>query len=1141
MRWFVRGSGLVLFALLIALAALAVTERGARGLVGVLQARSGGLLEFHDVRGTLAGGLEIGGLTIVTEASRTEITEIRLSVNPAALLAGQVRLPVAEARSVKIELLKPPDPDKPFEMPRLPMAVPLRVVALSIDTLEVARQGQQLWSAGPLRVGGFWFGTQVRIDEATASIAGVSLAAAGELALEPGLPLDASLRWRWPAAGLSGSGPLRGDLAALRFEQALLVPEAVEVQGTLAQALDAPALEATVTWAEVTRPVSGLGALTVSAGRGSVAGWLDGWRARATASISAPGWPAQQAEVTASGDLRQVRFDALSLASRAGKVRGTGSWDFAGTPRIALELAADGVDPGFLRPGLTGRIAAEFAVVADPDGHTLITVRRLAGTLMGRPLTGAGVLEWRDGTLDFRNVDLRAGRNQLRADGRWGARLGGRFELDAPELRTLWPGLDGALDARAELSGTRAAPVVRLRADGGSLAFDGYTLERFRFAGDLDRLQRGRATLDAGGLVIQDIALGDLAGSVEGTLARHRLELALAGGDIEATLAATGKWNGQSLALAIHSATLAEERLGGWQLAGEPAASIASDRASLAAHCWRQPPAELCLEDSRWAPGELSTRGRLAHFDLAGLGRWLPEGLALAGEAGGSAEVALSGNALAGTMAVELADAEVRYNDGDEVVTAPLRTARGTLTVGRDGASARATLAGDAGLLLELDGTMAAPVGMDGALNVSVTGALPDIAPFLPFFAADLGLAEIAGGLAIDAGVGGTLAAPEITGVARFTDGSFVLPAWGVKVEAIDVSMLGDGSSTLRLRGSARAGGMLTLSGEVDPLAEGGPTAAFRVSGNRVQAVNLPDLRVLASPKLTVSYAEGRFSAGGSVLIPAAKIVVRELPASSIRTSPDVVVHGRAAPATPVARGPAVGGEVQLELGRDVELKGFGLETRIEGKVRLAASAAEELRGYGTLRLKDGKFGAYGRELTIDRGTLGFNGPLDDPVLNVRASRQVEWEGRFVKAGIEIRGTASRTESRVYSDPAMAEADALSYLISGQPLQTASASDRSTIAGAALALGAQQAAPLTQRLGNTVALDELSVTGSSLEESEVVAGKQLGEKLYLRFSYGLFNRIGTVLARYRIGRRMSIEASSGEDQALDLVYSVERD
>jgi translocation and assembly module TamB len=344
----------------------------------------------------------------------------------------------------------------------------------------------------------------------------------------------------------------------------------------------------------------------------------------------------------------------------------------------------------------------------------------------------------------------------------------------------------------------------------------------------------------------------------------------------------------------------------------------------------------------------------------------------------------------------------------------------------------------------------------------------------------------------------------------------------------------------LRLEGSAKAGGLVTLRGQVRLLDEQGPSAEVRVRGNRIYAVRLPDRLVQASPDLTVSYAAGIVTTQGRVTIPKADLVIRELPESAASPSPDAVVHDREMPPG-TGQGQVIRGEIEIVLGRDVHLKAFGLDTMLEGTVTLKQGEDREPKGYGVVRLREGKFGAYGKELTIERGTLGFAGPLDDPAVDLRASRTVDWEGKRVTAGILLAGTASRPESRVFSDPAMSEADALSYLISGRPMQSTNANDQSAIAGAALALGVQQTSPLTQRLGSAVTLDELGLEGGTLDETEVVAGKQIGSDLYVRFTYGLFSRIGSVLARYKIGRNVSIEAASGEDQSLDLIYSIERD
>ncbi|MDH3588402.1 MAG: hypothetical protein OEQ74_03240, partial [Gammaproteobacteria bacterium] len=55
----------------------------------------------------------------------------------------------------------------------------------------------------------------------------------------------------------------------------------------------------------------------------------------------------------------------------------------------------------------------------------------------------------------------------------------------------------------------------------------------------------------------------------------------------------------------------------------------------------------------------------------------------------------------------------------------------------------------------------------------------------------------------------------------------------------------------------------------------------------------------------------------------------------------------------------------------------------------------------------------------------------------------------------------------------------------------------------------------------------------------IMAGKQIHPSLHVRYSYGLFNRIGALLLRYRLNNLFSLEARSAEDQSIDVVYTHE--
>jgi translocation and assembly module TamB len=188
----------------------------------------------------------------------------------------------------------------------------------------------------------------------------------------------------------------------------------------------------------------------------------------------------------------------------------------------------------------------------------------------------------------------------------------------------------------------------------------------------------------------------------------------------------------------------------------------------------------------------------------------------------------------------------------------------------------------------------------------------------------------------------------------------------------------------------------------------------------------------------------------------------------------------------------------------------------------------------------DGVFAAYGQRLTIEEGTLTFTGPLDDPLVFVRAVREIEDLTGTVKAGIELRGRANNITSTVYSTPTMSQADALSYLILGRPLDEATTADGNMLSGTAYALGLRQATMITGQIGQTLGLDQFAVSGSNQSTTSLVAGKQLNSRLYVRYAYGVFTQIGNLLLRYKLSKRLTIEAGTGESESMDLLYLVEK-
>jgi translocation and assembly module TamB len=302
--------------------------------------------------------------------------------------------------------------------------------------------------------------------------------------------------------------------------------------------------------------------------------------------------------------------------------------------------------------------------------------------------------------------------------------------------------------------------------------------------------------------------------------------------------------------------------------------------------------------------------------------------------------------------------------------------------------------------------------------------------------------------------------------------------------------------------------------------------------------LNWEDYLLVASPDLEFSGDMSGVHVTGTVAMDKAEINVRSLPEGAVAPSDDVIVVGRE---SAMPRKTRVTGAVDILLSDDIHLKAFGLDTNLEGQLSFIVAEGREPRGVGELRLVDGVFEAYGQKLEVETGTMTFTGPLDDPLIEVRAIRKIESMSGPVIAGIDLSGRAQEIQSSLFSDPAMSQADIFSYLVIGRPLEEATAADGTNLSSSAYSLGLRQAAVIVDQVGQSVGLDELSVGGSNQNTTELIAGKQINSKVYARYAYGVFSQVGKLLIRYKLTDSFSIEIGAGESQSMDILYTVEKE
>jgi translocation and assembly module TamB len=326
---------------------------------------------------------------------------------------------------------------------------------------------------------------------------------------------------------------------------------------------------------------------------------------------------------------------------------------------------------------------------------------------------------------------------------------------------------------------------------------------------------------------------------------------------------------------------------------------------------------------------------------------------------------------------------------------------------------------------------------------------------------------------------------------------------------------------------------------DVDGSLELGESPAWRleasVEGRQFQLADLPDLRAAVSPELGVEATPEAWFVGGTLGVREALVRLDDVPRGAVRPAEETVVHGLPAPEEDAALPLTLMLEARLG---DVRFEGLGLQAQLDGVLDLKQSPAESLLVEGTTTIEEGTFSAYGQTLTIERGQLLFQGAPDNPSLDLRATREVE--GGTV--GLEITGTARAPRSEIFSDPALSESEALARLLTGRSLQSAgAAADPQALERAALGLGIRRALPALDRIGSRLGLDELGVDTPSGEDGALVAGKQLGEDVYLRYKHGLFDDFAGLELIYRITDRFQLHTETGTAQSLDLIYQVGRE
>ncbi|HEU4617409.1 MAG TPA: translocation/assembly module TamB domain-containing protein [Gammaproteobacteria bacterium] len=1130
------------------------TEEGSARAVALAAGQVPETISYGRVEGTLARGLVLHDVELRLGADVVRMDRLALSLRLSDLLAGRVGLDDVEvSKAVYVR-----GPSEPAEPHAIATPIPLVVGSARVGSLTI-EVGDTVLVFDDTAAEGRWIGKDVVLEHVETTSEGFTASGHGRLVLAEAIELDADFDWAGDLAGrrFAGGANVSGTLPELEVGSRLTAPFPGGVTGRI-EATGEPRFDLDFDWTSfewpglpVPVPASPMGTLAVS-------GTWSAYDFEARSSLAYEGEQGQLA-ISGKGAGTALALDRFELDTAHGTVRGAGNVEIAAR-EWDLAVESDDLDSARLFPDWPGRgrASGRFSGRLAPGLEWRFANLEAEGVLREHPLRALGSVSYAASSgyrLD--GVRVESGRDVLAVSGSIGGRDGGggggagssgsvrgdRLDLDVSvDVAQLGDFLPAALDAGGNVTASFkiGGSIDDPRLEGEATAIDarlrGYRVGRLTLESKLgvDRGSPLEIRLRASDVLEGPMRLDAVDVDAAGTLLAHRVTATARGAAFTARAAAAGAFGGGVWRGRVDELVLSPARLGAWKLEEPADLRVGAQQAVLSSSCLAQGASRVCATLDVAGTVDDSLHVTAENFDLAVLAPFLPAGVSLRGVYGLDASLTALGGAPSGSLELEGGKTRIeiggRPDEGFateiDSVSVGARLDRGRLTV-RSDVSGRET--GNLRLEAVVDDVREAKSPVHGELH----GEWPDLA-FLAMLSPSVG--RVGGSLSANLDFGGSLDAPAVKGEADWKDGSVSVPDWGFLVEHVEGRASSADGSALEYRASGRVGdGELSLTGvtKLDP--EGGVSTSLTLRGDALRVVQLPEAEIYASPELAARVKLPDIYVDGTVTVPRANITLETLPAQAVAPSADTVLHGSAE--EPEQPHPLhLHSNIKIVLGDDVKYAGINLATTLKGQMQLAYDTGRSATAAGRLNVA-GSYTAYGQSLKLDRGELLFNGPIGNPALDVRAVRTIE----STTVGIELTGTLQMPETRLFSTPAMSEADALSYLLFGRPLRgTGGAEETATLQTAAISMGLQQALPVVQRIGQTLGLDELTVGSTETDAGALMAGKYLSPKVYIRYSYGLFNRIGGLLLRFKVNDRLSLETRSGDEKSMDLLYTVEK-
>jgi translocation and assembly module TamB len=764
-------------------------------------------------------------------------------------------------------------------------------------------------------------------------------------------------------------------------------------------------------------------------GRSSVNGSLDQWTSTGEAELQLGDYPQGRFEILGAGGRTSARLTIADGAVLGGSVSGEASADWADGLIWDASIRTQGINPEPLLPGWPGQLDAELEINASSQAESLqIKLASMQGQIRGIPINARGGFIITGDNVTFSHVDVRTDKAMLLLDGNATESAGISMKFSGELPAVLLPGASGSIEAEARYSSHPNGQALELQLEALDLAWNDYYIREVSVsthgAGPVPALQ-----LDALGVGYQDLLLDELSLNFSPEGERHKLRLDLAGQDFTLTTKMTVVPENASEPLnTTWPGTVDELEVGLKQTyilsLSKPAAIKWSPEAVLLGPaCLRENGgAGLCLSGEYQTSGDWSLvadtitvpidylRDILeldVHFEqlLEGRLEWFQSQNQAAT---GGAEFRITAGKI-----IDLDDGELLAETSEGRFAFALQNGNlesGVLDLELPGIG-----------FIDIDFDVLDIIG-DGAriLKGRAVTQLDDIKLIgqlvLP------GVDEIGGRFDSNIQLGGTLTDPVFDGGFKFSNGFFNYAPIGLKLEDVEFEGQVEQRDRGSFKGRFQAGeGTGSIDGSLlfEDIEQPQVDVAF--SGDQLLLVNTDALKIQTETDLKFAFSPQRMDINGYIRVPSARLTPSNLLLGVVNDSEDLVIEtggaSQESETNKSTRQNRVYGQLEVAFGDDVLIQVPGIETNISGSVLFNWSGDPVPLAQGSYELQ-GKVDVYGPVLQINSGQISFpDVPADNPLLNIRAERDIYGNTQIRSAGVQVIGTLKRPVLEAYTVP----------------------------------------------------------------------------------------------------------------------------